>query len=71
MSLTDYNPKSEDCFVATDAKEAFRIKEMLEVWANDNKCENLEKQVVELLSVTGCGNVLDVIEYVKMLSKNA
>lgn len=32
-----------------------------------NKYKNLEKQVVELLSVTGCGNVLDAIEYVKAL----
>ena len=34
VSLTDHNPKAEDCFVVSDAKEAFRIKEMLEVWGN-------------------------------------
>lgn len=36
ISLTDINPKEEDCFVVSDSKEAFRIKEMLEVWANRN-----------------------------------
>lgn len=67
VSLTDNNPKAEDCFVVTDAKEAFRIKKILEAWANDDKYENLEKQVVELLGVTGCGNILDAVEYIKTL----
>ena len=35
LSLTDNNPKSEDCFVVESAKEAFRVKEMLEAWGNN------------------------------------
>ena len=31
------------------------------------KYEHLEKQVVELLSITGCGNVLDAIKYIKLM----
>lgn len=34
VSLTDINPKSEDCFIVSDSKEAFRIKAMLEEWGN-------------------------------------
>ena len=34
VSLTDINPKSEDCFIVSNNKEAFRIKAMLEEWGN-------------------------------------
>ena len=34
ISLTDSNPEAKDCFVVADSTEAFRVKEMLEVWGN-------------------------------------
>ena len=37
------------------------------VLSQSSKYSDLEKQVVELLGVTGCGNVMEVIEYVESL----
>jgi hypothetical protein len=70
ISLTDNNPTLEESFVVKDAKEAFRIQGMIEKWANDNsKYYQLERQVLELLSVTGCKNVLEVVDYFKNIPK--
>lgn len=38
ISLTDSNPNDNSCFIAPTGKEAFRIKKMLEAWANG--CEH-------------------------------
>ena len=37
VSLTDSNPEVKDCFVATSRTESFRIKSMLEKWANEDR----------------------------------
>ena len=34
VSLTDNNPEAKDCFKVDSGDEAFRIKLMLENWAN-------------------------------------